>query len=444
MVDVVVVGAGLSGLVCARRLAEAGRTVRLLEARDRVGGRTLSRSYGGSTFDLGGQWIGPGQPRVVALAQELGVDTFPTYDKGRRVIVGRDGTKRTYRSSVPRLSLVGFVGLARAFLRIELDGRRLPRASPWSSSLAADWDSRSAEELVASLPVDARDALSMTIRTLFGAEPEELSLLWVLHYIRAGGGLLDLVGIKGGAQERRFVHGAQSLSTRLADRLGDAVVLDAAVRRISQAPREVTVETRTSTISARLVVCAVPPGLSARITFEPSLPSARAVAMERMRMGGLVKILALYERPFWRHANLSGEVVFSTGPLNVVFDNGSSDDRQAALVGFVSGESARRFHEVDPQVRSTEILGALAGALGPLALSPTAYVEHDWTTEEWSSGCPVANGGPGELMTIGPALRPPCGRIHWAGTETASESPGYLEGAIAAGTRAAGEVLARL
>ena len=82
----VVIGAGLAGLRAAELLRDAGREVIVLEARDRVGGRTRTESWEGASIDLGGQWIGPGQHRVAALAARLGVETFPTRVEGDRVV----------------------------------------------------------------------------------------------------------------------------------------------------------------------------------------------------------------------------------------------------------------------------------------------------------------------------------------------------------------------
>jgi monoamine oxidase len=442
-VDVAVAGGGLSGLVCARRLAAGGRSVRVLEARDRVGGRTLSTSIGRGTFDLGGQWIGPGQKRIVALARELGLETFATYDDGRKVLVTRTDV-RTYRFTVPRLDLLDLLGLARAFVRMEAAARRLPRDEPWRARAAAELDDLTAAHLVRGLRDDARDTFGAAVRTIFGAEPHDLSLLWFLAYQRAGGGLLNLSGVRRGAQERRFVLGAQSISRRLAERLGDAVVLGAPVRRIAQDDDGVTVDADGARVRARHAVVALPPPLVSKIAFEPAIGEPRASFGERMSMGATVKVLALYRAPFWRARGMSGEAVFARGPLSVVFDNTTHDGAQAALVGFVVGDDARAWRTRDPEERRGAVLASLARAFGPEAADPVEIHEHDWSEEEWTGGCPVAIVPRGAMIACGPALRAPAGRVHWAGTETAIESPGYLEGAVEAGERAAREVLARL
>ena len=442
MIDAVVVGAGLSGLTCARRLAEAGKSVRVLEARDRVGGRTLTKEVGGAVFDMGGKWIGPGQKRVGALTRELGLETFHTHDVGRKVIVA-GGATRTYRFAIPRLSMLGLLGLARAFATIEVTSWRLVRDEPWQGNLAKTLDSVSAEDLARRLPRDARDVFGAAIRAVFGSEPRDLSLLYFLAYQRAGGGLMNLIGVDGGAQEQRFVRGAQSLSTKLAEKLGDAVTLSAPVRRISQRDGGLDIDAGEHRAAARFAVIALSPALTARIVYEPAMPAPRASIGERLPMGATVKILALYNEAFWRARGLSGEAVFDKGPLSVAFDN-TTHGGQAALLGFIVGDHARSFASREPAERRSAVLASLAEAFGPLAGAPTAYHELDWSTEEWSGGCPVAIMPPGAMMEYGPVLRAPVGRIHWAGTETATVATGYLEGAIEAGERAATEVLTRL
>jgi monoamine oxidase len=440
--DVVVVGAGLSGLVAAWRLHEAGRSVVVCEARDRVGGRTLTVPLGSAAFDLGGQWLGPGQKRVARLARELELETFQTFDRGRKLLLSGDDLA-TYRGTIPRLSVLGLLAMARVLAQSELVSRRFSLDAPWADKHAEALDSESAEDFMGGMPRDARETLGAALRTVFGAEPREVSALYFLHYLRAGGGLLSLVGVKGGAQERRFVRGAQALSLELAKRLGDRVRLGIPVERIDQSSDELELVGGSSRIRARFAVVAVPPALRRKIHFEPVLDTDPDALARAMPMGATVKVLALYDEPFWRQRGWSGEAVFGTGPLSVVFDNVSHRDAQAALVGFVVGDDARRFAAREPEERREQVLSSLRRAFGPEAGSPSHYLEHDWASEEWTAGCPVSSFVPGSMRAFAPALREPAGRIHWAGTETATCSPGYLDGAVFAGERAAREVSAR-
>jgi monoamine oxidase len=451
-VDVVVIGGGLSGLSCARRLLAGGATVRVLEARDRVGGRTLSRRLGAGTFDLGGQWLGPGQTRVATLADQLGLRTFPTHAAGKKLLAAVGGEPRSYEGVIPRLSPLALLDLQQALARVERAARRVPADRPLAAHDADALDARSLGEWMrrSMITASAREVFTAAVRVVFGAEPDEISLLWVLAYASGAGGLMRLVQTEHGAQERRFVDGAQSLSVRLRERVDamgggrEVVRLRTAVRAIERDARGVRVRGDSWEVSARFAVVAVPPQLAARIEISPALPVPHDQLRQRWAAGATVKCLALYERPFWRECGLSGEAVFTRGPVSVTFDNGSHDGAQPCLVAFVVGGPARRWSLRPEADRRAVVLSALVRAFGEEAARPTAYVEQDWSVEPWSRGCPVSNPGPGALSAAGAAaLREPVGRIHWAGTETARRWPGYLEGAIEAGERAADEVLAR-
>jgi monoamine oxidase len=269
-------------------------------------------------------------------------------------------------------------------------------------------------------------------------------MLHFLGYLRGGGGLMPLISIEGGAQQDRFVEGAQAVSLRMAEALGARVRLSAPARRIAQDAEGVTVGTDAGDLRARRVIVAIPPPLCARIAFDPPLPGARDLLVQRASMGNTVKCHALYERPFWRARGLSGEVVSdAAAPLTVVFDNCSHDGSVAALLGFVVGRAAYGWSNRPEAARRQVVIEALARYFGPEALHPVAYVEQDWAEEPWTRGCPTANFGPGALTALGGGLRASVGRIHWAGTETAREWAGFMEGALEAGARAADEVLAR-
>jgi monoamine oxidase len=438
--DVVVLGAGLSGLSCARLLRRAGARVCVLEARDRVGGRTLSRAFETATLDLGGQWIGPGHDRLDALARELGVETFPTHDRGKRVLVVGDD-RRTYRGTIPRIPPLGLAALGLTLGRIELLARRAPAKEPWASARAKAWDARSADELLPDFAgAHGRAAFDAAVRTIFGADARELSQLYAAWYARHGGGFFNLVEVAGGAQERRFVQGAQSLSIGIAKELGDAVRLSSPVTRLVHSNDGVEARANGEVVRAACAVVAVPRPIANKIEFSPALPPEVARLHEDMKMGATTKVLALYDRAFWRDAGLSGEAVFAEGPLSVVFDNVSHDGRVAGLVGFIVGDNAHTWRARDTSERRAAVLASLARAFGDAARSPATYVEQDWASEPWSGGCPVGIFPPGAFAN-GAALRAPCGRIHWAGTESATKYAGYLEGAIEAGERAAHEIL---
>ncbi len=443
VVDVLVVGAGLAGLRCARVLMDTGATVRVLEARDRVGGRTLSRRFDTATLDLGGQWLSPLQYRARALAQELSSPLFATYDIGRKVL-DLGGRISTYAGTIPSLPPWALLDLEKARRVIDWLAAKVPTDDPMHAPDAARLDGMSLDTWLRRwvLTASARDVVTTAIRVIFGAEPSDLSMLHVLFYARSGGDLMKLVETTGGAQQDRFVRGAQSLSLGLAGILGDRVSLGQPVRSVRQSSDRVEVTAGNRTYTAGRVVLAIPPVLAGRIVYTPALPVAREQLTQRYPMGATVKCLALYAQPFWRAKGLSGELVCTQGPVSVTFDNSAHDGNPAALVAFVVGQAARDWSARDPEVRKRAVLDTLVRGFGPEAAAPFDYVEQDWSLEPWTLGCPVGVRGPGVLTATGAALRTPVGRIHWAGTETATEWNGYMEGALESGDRAAHEVLA--
>jgi len=441
MTDVVIVGAGLAGLSAARALQRAGKQVVVLEARERVGGRTHSIDVGGARLDVGGQWIGPTQHRMVALARALGLATFPTFHEGRKVLE-LEGRRTQYSGSIPSLPPLGLLDLEVARRMMDWQRQRVPTAAPQAASAARRLDALSVEAWKRRLmrTDSARGVFDAAFRVVFGAEPSEVSALWFLAYCNAGGGFMQLVEVEGAAQEQRFVGGAQGVSEAIAAALGDAVQLNAPVRAISWRDDGATVHIDGTSIETRAVVLAVPPPLVRGIRFDPPLPAVRDQLLQRVPMGATIKCLVRYARPFWRDAGWSGEAVSDGDLLSVTYDNTSHDGGVAALVGFIVGAAARAWSGRGREARERAVLAQLAGWFGPEAATPMMYEDTDWSAEPWSGGCPVSNPAPGVLTTAAATLAQPVGCLHFAGTETATEWTGYMEGAVQSGERAAAEI----
>lgn len=444
-VDTVIVGAGLAGLSCAADLASAGARVVVLEAQSRVGGRTLSARVGRGVFDLGGQWLGHGQDRAYALADRLGLGLFPTFCQGKKILE-RGGRVTTYRGEIPPVSPLSLLDLQRALKALERSARAVPVSHPPAAEKALAWDAQTVEDLFRThaRARGAREVLGITARVIFGAEPRELSALHLLFYARAAGGLHRLAAIRGGAQQDRFVSGAQELSLGLARELGERVALGAPVSTLRQTAEGVVAETPRGAVRARYAVVTAPPAAAARIVFDPPLPGGRDQLLQRVPMGATVKHVVTYDRPFWRERGLSGEAVSASGPIAAAFDNTSHDNGQPALVAFVAGADARRWSLRSEPDRRRALLRALGRFFGPEAEAPSEVAARDWSEDPWIRGCPVGAPGPGAITGAGAALRQPVGRIHFAGTETATEWNGYLEGALQSAERAAREVRRRL
>ncbi len=438
--DVVVVGAGLAGLTAARELSRAGRDVVVVEARDRVGGRTWTVPLGGGDgrFDFGGQWIGPNQARMQGLVAELGLTTEPMHEDGRKVLELR-GRTSTFKGTIPRIAPWKLIALHLGLTRVDKLCRAVDPVAPWASPKAELWDSMTvADWMRRRVPnADARRLVTAALRVIFGSEPGELSLLHFLQYAASSGGLMQLVESKGANQDSFIVGGAMPICERLAD--GLRVELSAPVRAVAQDEDGVTLETDRGTFRARRAIVAVPIPLADRIRWTPALPTLRDQLTQRVGMGGTIKIFALYDEPFWRGRGFAGEGVSTDGPVGVCFDDVRGG--QPCLLSFVVGRAARGWAERDPAARREAVLGQLARWFGDEALRPTEYHEADWAADEWSAGAPIATFPPGTLSVFGAALRAPVGRVHWAGTETARQFTGFMEGAVESGERAAEEVL---
>lgn len=443
-IDVIVVGAGFAGLAAARSLSNAGYRVVVLEARDRVGGRTLTKTLGGDAggtwVDLGGQWIGPTQSEIAALVKELGIDTFPTWTKGDNQVVVEGKAKR-YRGTIPKLSPLSLLNVGYAQWKIERMSKKVPLQEPWNAKNAHEWDARTLGDwLDAHIKTKtARDLLDAGLETVFAADAREISLLHALFYIHSGGNLDMLLGTEGGAQATRIVGGMQPVATAMASTLD--VRLKCPVRRIEQVEDLVTVHYDGGEITAGYVVVAVPPKLAGEIVFEPEMPKDRRTLMRRMPMGAVVKCTAVYDRPFWRDDGLSGMVVSDVGPIHVMFDNSPPDGGKGVLMGFAEAKNAKTLGALPESCRKDAAIACFVRYLGERAKSPLAYTDHVWEHDEWSGGCYGAFMPPGVWTSLGATLREPHGRVHWAGTETATVWSGYIDGAISSGKRAANEIV---
>ncbi len=442
----VVVGAGLAGLVAARALADAGASVVVLEARDRVGGRMLSQTIGeGTVIDVGGQWIGPGQDRMYELASKAGVETFPTHTAGDKVLE-LGGRLRQYSGTIPRLAPHVLVDIALAQRKLNRMAAIVDPSSPWEARRAADWDGQTMHTWMRRnvRTAAARSLFGIACSIAWGSAPEDLSLLHVLFYVASAGSFERILDTEGGAQQDRFRGGSQMIAEWLATGLDGRVHLSAPVRRIEQNSAGVRVGADGIEVEASRTIVAVPPNLAGRIDYDPPLPAGRDQLTQQMPQGATIKCQALYESPFWRADGLSGEAISAEGPVGVVFDNSPAEGTPGVLVGFVVGRAARKLDRAHPDQRRDAVVECFARLFGGRAARPLDYVERDWSKEVWTRGCPVCHFPPGGWTAWGPWLRAPAGRIHWSGTETATQWSGYMDGAAQSGERVAVEVLAGL
>ena len=441
--DYCVVGAGFAGLAAARRLQDLGKSVALVEARDRVGGRVWNRTAAdGSVVSVGGTWLGKRQDRMFELCREFGLEVYPQYDLGDTVLHSH-GTNRRYRGN-PKVGLYALASLGLAFWRLDRMVKRLPIDEPWKTNGARALDSQTLGAWFGSpwnVPsATARKLIDTMMTTLFCVDPNEVSLLGSLVLARGGGSFEYYVELHHNrdAPGRRRSAGARR-SAR--EKIGNALHLSSPVRLIKQSSTGVEVFSDRLIVDARRVIVATPPFLASRIEYEPSLPAAQSQLLRRMLSGSAMRGITIYDEPFWRNDGLSGMSVAPDLPVTVALDQSPRSGSPGILSSYLFGQQAVRAAALDPGERRDIWLRALAMRYGPKALSPRAHLETDWAAEEWSLGGMIAHFAPGVLTNFGPALRKSAGRIHWAGAERATEMHGLMEGAVRSGELAADEVV---
>lgn len=441
MSQIVIIGAGFAGLSAARDLIGLGHDVVVLEARDRVGGRTHTTTVAGTAVDLGGQWIGPGQDRIAALAAEFGVPTWPQHTAGDDVVCRGVDTVRAADLALTFSDedLLDYISLVGAFedicATVNLD-------APWLTADAISLDAMTLDAWVAQQGPGStvRMLFEVGVQAVFAAASSQMSLLHAAFYTASAGGWSLLTDTEGGAQQDRITGGLQPLAEMLAAQLGDAVRLGESVHAISQTDHGVTVHATSGPVSGDRVVVSIAPTLAGRINYDPALPAVRDQLTQRMPQGSVVKFHVFYDRPWWRDHGLSGTVMDPGGAVGVTFDCTPPGGDPGIITGFFEGPHAVEGTRRGQQWRRETVVALLERTLGPAAANPLDYVDLDWSTEPHTRGCYGAHLPPGAWTQVGDALRQPVGRIHWAGTETATVWAGYIDGAISSGERVAAEI----
>jgi monoamine oxidase len=444
--DVCVIGAGYAGLTAALRLSQAGKSVVVLEARDRIGGRIWTQHLpDGSPVDRGGGWLGPKHDAIFGLAREFGVSTYKTWVKGAHLLVG-EGRTRRYTGLIPKISPLAIISIALAQAKVNRMAKRVPLEAPWTAKRAAEWDSRTVADFLEHSGIRttiARDLFEMAVRGLFTGDLNDTSFLHLLFLAHSHGSLNTLFSIEGGGQENLVDGGAGSIAQQIADGLGDAVHLSTPVRSITQHADHVVVEAGDLAVSARHAVVTVPPALVLDIAFEPALPDDRETLYRKAVAGPETKTLVVYDEPFWRNDGFSGQSSEPNSASEVTIDASPRSGTPGVVASFTFGRVSRHVDALDAGERRKLVLDALTTRFGPRAASPVDFIETPWWKEEWTRGCSMAHLPPGILTRYGRLYREPFGRVHWAGTETSTTSHGAMDGAARSGERAAVEVLDR-
>ncbi|MGU3436613.1 flavin monoamine oxidase family protein [Actinomycetes bacterium M1A6_2h] len=428
--DVVVVGAGLSGLVAAVDVQRAGRAVTVLEAADRIGGKVLTRDVGGVHVDFGAHWIGADQSAVIELAERLHVDTAPepVPSKGADEILSLGGRVYRHHGDVPPLSPRGLLSLGLGLARMGVLARRRQPDDEMADVLARR----------CFRSPDSRRVLDCVFRLVFGADPADVPARAAFAYMKAAGSIRALTSVKNGAQERFFVDGTYALVDAVAQQLSVPPRTGTPVAQLRQDDTGVDVVTTTGTVRASAVIVAVPLPVASSLEFDPPLSADVSQQLASSSMGDYAKTFAVYDTPWWRAQGLTGTVVDADGPIQMVVDgNAASSDGPGVLVSFSAGRAATElFSRPD---RRDVVIAELVRLFGPAAASPMVVDDFAWSEQPWLLGAPTAIPARGRVLRS-EELRH--GRIHWAGADLADRWPGYLDGAVRSGRRAAADVLA--
>ncbi|KAH8702931.1 amine oxidase [Phaeosphaeriaceae sp. PMI808] len=451
--DVIIVGGGYSGLMSAYTLQQAGLQTLVLEARDRVGGksRTQTLRSGPGVIELGATWINnKTQPAVFALTRRFGLKTLEQYTHGDTITQGGDGAVKRIppqdAADVNNFSTeiqAQFIALVmNAAEKINL--RNFSNFPEREDVSFQDWIGQQGLWEYPETQILASEVTS----TLVGREPDEIGAHYFLDYIKSGHGLQSLTTEgRNGAQSLMLEQGTTSVATSLVNAMkSGSVLMNTPVTKVVQLGTNSVVTAGVNmTFTARKIILAITPHTYANIEFSPPLPCSKRLIVARSKPGVYAKVILTYTEPWWRAAGLVGKFQSAVGPIRFSWETSNPALSQYSLAIFIAGDSATCWHAFPGSKKEAEVVKHLASLVGKELASKAQNVLEinymEWTKEDFILGAPTAGFGPGMLRKYGTAFRQPFGDLHFAGTELAYEWKGYLEGAITSGQRAAEEII---
>lgn len=465
-VDVLIIGGGVAGLATADTLFLAQQdpgapqlSYCVLEGRDRVGGRTHTMHPELGHLDMGGEFIGPFQLYSINTARRLGIEMMPLYmpDDTNCVWQYADGTIDLYKVT-PTSSFPENRDVEVNMVRVEqLTGQlKMNLNDPWTTAGAAELDTMSVQAWIDQHMTSAygKQIFEVGARSALSVEPSEMSVLYMMWYAATCGTFEALMSVNGGSDCIRLVYGMQQFSEKLADEIGrEHVHMGVIAKKVSQDDHGVCVETECGkTYRAKRLVIAMSPPMVDKITFDPPLTTQRQGVQREWKMGRTIKGFVCYKAAWWRE-NFTGYTLSAKGPVSWTMDNTWLNPKtqryeKPSLMTFIVGDEADAWHDKPHEELKAAVLDHLVEmfdderAKDPSLLVGDGYYRVDWRNEPLSGGCPAAVPTIGAFHELGPALRAPVGRVHWAGSETATDwAGGYINGALQSGQRVALELL---
>lgn len=441
--DVVIVGAGAAGLTAANQLKKAGLSVAVLEARGRVGGRLWTDTIEGAMLEIGGQWISPDQEALKETVEELGLETFDRYREGDSVYVGPDGVSHRFTGEMFPVSPETEKAIAEITERLDAMVAEIDPDRPWAHEKSVEWDEISWDAWLRQQTDDDEAVRNLAFATgsaMLTKPTHSISLLQSLLMAASAGSYSHLVDADF-ILDKRVVGGLQQVPLLLAERLGDDVFLNQPVRTLEWGGDGVTVTSDGMTVRARQAILALAPVLYPRISFVPALPRLQHQMHQHLSMGFVIKVHAVYDRPFWREQGLSGTAFSPYELSHEAYDNTNHGDERGTLVGFVSDLNADGVFELSAEERKGRILESLSHYYGPEAKNPIVYYESDWGSEEWTRGAYATSFDLGGLSRYGAHLREAVGPIHFACSDLAGAGYQHVDGAIRMGRLVASQIV---
>lgn len=444
MKDVIIIGAGFSGLAAAKILHSQNLSFSILEARDRIGGRVYTKKFeDGKYLDFGGQWIGPGQDRMYELCSEYRIKYYTTYNEGKHIL-DFNGRIKKYKGLIPKLDIFSLINLDLLIRKIERMAKGIDSSKPWTHPKAKLWDQMTLLDFLIKncKTQNCLKVITLALETVFASQPDGVSLLHALFYFKSGRDLNTLINIKDGAQQHRIEGGMQALGEKIASEFINHILFNHAVREVEKTIGGFCVKGDGFEIQAKKVIMAIPPPLAREIQFIPKLSETKMGLLYQLEMGKVGKCFMVFQTPFWRNEGFSGQVFADeNSPFQSIFDSSPKDGEYGVILGFTIADRADDFFRHDKKKREALMSEKLISYFGDQAKNTLFYEDFTMTDEAWSKGCYAALYPKAAWTKFENALSISQNDLIWAGTETSSEWFGYIEGAVRAGERAAHEAI---